>query len=195
MENSATTVASLNASLPGRYANALYALASETGNEAGAADTVEVVESDLARLGAAIATNDDLARLIRNPEVSRRAATKAMAGIAQVLELHAITGKFLGVLAENRRLSVLPEIMAAYRAIAAAARGEVSATVTSAHSLSSAQLQALSARLAARAGQAVNVTPEVDPALLGGLVVRIGSRQIDSSLRTRLNRLAQHIAG
>ena len=184
MENSG----GITASLQGRYAAALYELANE--NKA-----VASVESDLDSLGRALGESADLAALIRNPQIGRDAAAKAMEGVADLLKLSALTRNFLGVLAANRRLAALPDIVRAFASIAAAARGEVSAEVTSAHTLSSAQLKALEARLKAREGQDVKLSAKVDPEILGGLVVRIGSTQIDSSIRTRLNTLAQAMKG
>ena len=184
MENSG----GITASLQGRYAAALYELANE--NKA-----VASVESDLDSLGRALGESADLAALIRNPQIGRDAAAKAMEGVADLLKLSALTRNFLGVLAANCRLAALPDIVRAFASIAAAARGEVSAEVTSAHPLSSAQLKALEARLKAREGQDVKLSAKVDPEILGGLVVRIGSTQIDSSIRTRLNTLAQAMKG
>ena len=184
MENSG----GISASLQGRYASALFGLASEQG-------FVTAVESDLDKLGEAIAQSDDLAALIRNPEVGRDAAAKAIEGVAGVLGLSELTRNFLGVLAANRRLAKLPEIVRAFAAIAAAQRGEVTAEVTSAHPLSDDQLAALANKLKAREGREVKLKASVDPELLGGLVVRIGSRQIDGSIRTRLNSLAQAMKG
>ena len=184
MENSA----GITASLQGRYASALFELAREQ-------NSVAVVEADLDNLGAAVAASGELAALIRNPRVSREAAGKALDGVAAVLGLSQITKNFLGVLAGNRRLAALPDIVRAFAAIAAAERGEVTAEVTSAHPLSAEQLAALGARLQQREGASVKLKTSVDPELLGGLVVRIGSRQIDSSIRTRLNSLAQAMKG
>ena len=184
MENSG----GITASLQGRYASALYELASEQ-------KAVVAVESDLDKLGEAIATSADLAALIRNPRVSRDAASKEMDGIVSLLGLSPITKNFLGVLANNRRLAALPEIVRAFASIAAAARGEVTAEVTSAHALTATQLKALAAKLKEREGKDVKIKANVDPEVLGGLVVRIGSTQIDSSIRTRLNSLAQAMKG
>ncbi|WP_374283491.1 F0F1 ATP synthase subunit delta [Novosphingobium sp.] len=184
MENSG----GITASLQGRYASALYDLASEGGK-------VTAVESDLAGLGQAIAESADLAALIRNPRVTRDAASRAMEAVGKLLKLSPLTQNFLGVLAGNRRLAVLPDVIRAFAAIAAAARGEVNAEVTSAHPLSAAQLKALADKLKAREGKDVKLTAKVDPELLGGLVVRIGSTQIDSSIRTRLNTLANAMKG
>ena len=177
----------ITASLQGRYASALFDLAREQ-------DLVHAVEADLAQLGAALAASDDLAELIRNPQVSRAAAA-ALAGVAKLLGLSPLTGNFLGVLAGNRRLAKLPQIIRAFAAISASARSEVTAEVTSAHPLTDDQLSALSAKLQAREGGTVKLKTSVDPELLGGLVVRIGSQQIDSSIRTRLNSLAQAMKG
>jgi F-type H+-transporting ATPase subunit delta len=184
VENSA----GITASLQGRYASALFDLANETG-------VIAPVEADLEKLGAALASSEDLSALIRNPLVTRDAAGRALESVAGVLGLGDVTRKFLGVLAANGRLSALPQVIAAYGAIAAAARGEVTANVTSAHALSDEQIATLTAKLAAREGKSVKIKASVDPELLGGLVVRIGSQQIDSSIRTRLNSLAQAMKG
>jgi F-type H+-transporting ATPase subunit delta len=178
----------ITASLQGRYAAALFDLASEQG-------FVTAVENDLDKLGEAIVGNGDLAALIRNPQIARDAAAAAMEGVAGVLGLSELTRRFIGVLAANRRLSTLPEIVRAFSAIAAAERGEVTAEVTSAHALSDDQLAALADKLKVREGRQVKLKAKVDPELLGGLVVRIGSKQIDSSIRTRLNSLAQAMKG
>lgn len=178
----------ITASLAGRYAAALFDLASENG-------VVGTVESDLDKLGAAIRESGDLAVLIRNPRVSREAAGKAMEALAGLLGLSDLTGKFLGVLAANRRLSSLPGMISAFAAIAAEQRGEVAAEVISAHPLDTSQVEQLSQTLKAREGREVKLTARVDPEILGGLIVRIGSRQIDSSIRTRLNSLAQAMKG
>ncbi|MDE2436179.1 MAG: F0F1 ATP synthase subunit delta [Sphingomonadales bacterium] len=178
----------ITASLQGRYASALYDLASEQ-------KAVTAVESDLEKLGQAILSNGDLAALIRNPQIGRDAAAKAIDGVAGVLGVSALTRNFLGVLAGNRRLAALPDMIRAFATIAAAARGEATAEVMSAHPLSDAQLKQLGEKLKARQGKDVKITAKVDPELLGGLVVRIGSTQIDSSIRTRLNTLAQAMKG
>jgi F-type H+-transporting ATPase subunit delta len=178
----------ITASLQGRYASALFDLASERGS-------VTAVESDLENLGEAIAQTPDLAALIRNPRVGREAAGKAMDAVAKVLKLSPLTKNFVGVLAGNGRLSALPRVVSAFAAIAAAQRGEVAATVTSAHPLSAEQIETLRTKLTAREGREVKLKAAVDPAILGGLVVKIGSTQIDSSIRTRLNSLANAMKG
>jgi F-type H+-transporting ATPase subunit delta len=178
----------IKASLQGRYAAALYELASE-------GKAVAAVESDLEKLGAALTESEEFAALIRNPQVGRDAAAKAMEGLGKLLKLASLTQNFLGVLCANRRLAALPQIVTAFAAIAAAARGEVTAEVTSAHPLSPTQLKTLTDKLKVREGKDVKIKANVDPEVLGGLVVRIGSQQIDSSIRTRLNTLAQAMKG
>ncbi len=176
--------AGIKASLAGRYASALFDLASEAG-------TVSAVESDLDKLREALAESGELRALICNPQVSREALSRVMTGIAEHLGLSDLTRNFLGVLANNRRVSALPAMIRAFAMIAAAQRGEVQAEVASAHPLSAEQIAALESKLRAREGRTVKLTSKVDPDLLGGLVVTIGSQRIDSSIRTRLNSLAQ----
>lgn len=175
--------AGIQASLAGRYASALFELASEAG-------TVTAVESDLEKLRIALAESADLRSLTNNPQVSRGAAQAAIGGVAKLLELSGLTGNFLGVLAQNRRLSQLPSMIRAFNTIAAAQRGEVTAEVASAHALSDTQLAALKDKLTAREGRTVKLQTSVVPDLLGGLVVTIGSKRIDGSIKTRLNTLA-----
>ncbi len=176
--------AGIQASLAGRYASALFELASENGS-------VTAVETDLETLGEALRESDDLANATSNPQLSRGEQAKAVEAVAKHLGLSALTTNFLGVLAGNRRLSKLPAMIAAFKAIAAAQRGEVSATVTSAHALTDEQVRALKDKLTARVGRTVILTADEDPDLLGGLVVTIGSERIDASIRTRLNSLSQ----
>jgi F-type H+-transporting ATPase subunit delta len=180
--------ASIKASLPGRYASALFDLASEAGN-------VTAVESDLEKLAAALGVSGELRALIRNPEISRAALGRVLAGLGDPLKLDKLTPNFLGVLAENRRAGELPAVIRAFQAIAAAQRGEVTADVATAHPLTADQLGALEQKLRAREGRTVKVRTSVDPELLGGIVVTIGSRRLDNSIRTRLNSLAQAMKG
>ena len=184
MENSG----GIKASLAGRYAAALFELARER-------DLLSAVERDLEALAEAERGSPEFAALIRNPEISREVAGGAMTGIGDVLGLSDLTRNFLRVLAENRRLRSLPEMVRAFAAIAAASRGEVTAEVVSAHPLTDEQLAQLSQKLKEREGRAVKIHARVDPQILGGLVVTIGSRRIDSSIRTRLNTLAQAMKG
>ncbi len=182
------TSGGIEASLGGRYALALFDLAQ-------GAKGIDRVEADLAKVQAAVAGSDDLRRLTSSPLVARSAAVKAVLAVADELGLDATTRSFLGVLAENNRLSALPQIVRAFRTLAARHRGEVAAEVTSAHPLTDDQVAELKQQLRQRVGREVSVDLAVDPKLLGGLVVRIGSQMIDSSIRTRLNSLAHAMKG
>ena len=176
--------AGIQASLAGRYASALFDLASENG-------TVTAVESDLEQLSKALAESPEFASLTTNPKVCRTDAQNTLATLAKAMKLSPLTANFLGVLASNRRLAQLPAVIRAFRAIAAAQRGEVTAEVTSAHPLTDTQVETLRQKLTAREGRTVKLTTRTDPDLLGGLVVTLGSKRIDASIRTRLNSLAQ----
>lgn len=178
----------IQASLAGRYAVALFELAAEQGS-------VSAVESDLGTLLAALAESPDFAAVTTNPQLDRGARGAAVAAVAQHLGLAPLTTSFLGVLAGNRRLAALPDMIRAFQAIAAAQRGEVTAEVASAHPLSEEQLAAIKDRLTARQGRTVKLRTKTDPDLLGGLVVTIGSQRIDGSIRTRLNTLATAMKG
>ena len=180
--------AGIQASLAGRYASALFDLAVEAGN-------VSTVEGDLDALRRALNESDELSALTSNPQISRGEQGRAIEAVAGHLGLAELTRKFLGTLAQNRRLAQLPAIIRAFRAIAAAQRGEVTAHVASAHALTQEQLATLKDRLTAREGRTVRLDSEVDPDLLGGLVVTIGSKRIDGSIRTRLNTLAHAMKG
>ena len=180
--------AGIQASLAGRYASALFELASEAG-------FVSAVESDLETLADALRESGELRALIRNPEVSREALGRVLAGLGTQLTLSDLTRNFLGVLAGNRRVAELPATIRAFQSIAAAPRGEVTAEVASAHALTDEQLATLEQKLRARQGRTVKLQTRVDPDLLGGLVVTIGSQRIDSSIRSRLNSLAQAMKG
>lgn len=180
--------AGIQASLAGRYASALFDLASEAG-------TVTAVERDLETLADALGESAELRALIRNPEVSREALGRVLAGLGEKLGLSDLTRNFLGVLAQNRRAAELPATIRAFQTIAAAQRGEVTAEVASAHPLTDEQLTTLEQKLRAREGRTVKLKTRVEPELLGGLVVTIGSQRIDSSIRSRLNSLAQAMKG
>jgi F-type H+-transporting ATPase subunit delta len=188
VENSGGIQGNITAGLAGRYAVALFDLARESND-------IDSVQKSLATLKTGLAESADLAALVSSPVVSRGDAAKAIAAVAKAMKLDSLTGKFLGVLAENRRLADLPAMIDAYQAIVAAHRGEVTAKVTSAHPLSAAQLKALAANLKTRVGRDVQIATTVDPAILGGLVVQLGSQLIDGSIRTRLNSFAQAMKG
>ncbi|MAK98607.1 MAG: F0F1 ATP synthase subunit delta [Citromicrobium sp.] len=180
--------AGIQASLAGRYAVALFELAAEDG-------VVSAVESDLDKLSAALDQSPELASLTTNPQLGRKAKMSAIEEVAKLLELSTLTRRFLGVLAENRRLAETGRVIRAFREIAAAQRGEVSAEVISARPLTEDQLSSLKQKLTAREGRTVKLTSSVDPDMLGGLIVTIGSKRIDGSIRTRLNALTQAMKG
>ncbi|MDR6847312.1 MAG: F0F1 ATP synthase subunit delta [Sphingomonas sp.] len=182
------TSGGIQASLSGRYATALFELARDS-------KAIDAVEASLGRVRAAIAQSSEFAQLIGSPVVSRADAARAVAAAAEMIDVDDTTAKFLGVLAENRRLSQLPAIIRAFRGLAARHRGETTAEVTSAHPLTDDQVDALKLQLRTRIGTDVSVDLAVDPTLLGGLVVQIGSQRIDSSIRTRLNTLAHAMKG
>ncbi|QDY99914.1 F0F1 ATP synthase subunit delta [Nitratireductor mangrovi] len=165
-----------------RYAGSLFDLALE-------AKSVEQVENDLTGFEAMLADSDDLQRLITSPVFSADDQFKAMSAIVAKAGLTGLVANFLRVVARNRRLFAIPGIIKAFRRIAAEQRGEIAAEVTSAHDLTAAQRKELEATLKGVAGKDVAINLTVDPSLLGGLIVRIGSRQIDTSLKTKLNSL------
>jgi F-type H+-transporting ATPase subunit delta len=178
----------IQASLSGRYASALFQLARDE-NKLGA------VEASLGTVKQALAESADLRALASSPVVGRDAAGKAIGGVAGLLGLDPLTTNFLGVLAENRRLGTLSAIIRDFNQLAARHRGEVSAEVVSAHGLDDGQIASLKTRLKSMVGSEVAVDLKVDPSILGGLIVRLGSRQIDGSIRTKLNTLAQAMKG
>jgi len=178
----------IQASLSGRYATALFGLARDE-------QAIESVSASLQTLKSALADSDDFRRLTTSPLVTRAEAMKAVAAAAPGLGLDPITTKFLGVLAQNRRLSQLGAVIRAYGQLAASHRGETTAEVTSAHPLSNSQVEALKAQLKTQLARDVAVDLTVDPSILGGLIVKIGSRQIDSAIRSKLNSLAIAMKG
>jgi F-type H+-transporting ATPase subunit delta len=182
------TSGGIAAGLAGRYATALFDLAAADGR-------IDAVERDLAAVEAAMTESSELAGLVANPRVGRADGARVMAAVAAHLGLDALSGRFLGVLAENRRLGKIAPVTRAFRALAAAHRGEVRAEVTSAHPLTEAQTAELKAQLRRRVGRDVALTTRIDSSILGGLIVRIGSQMIDSSIRTRLNTLAHAMKG
>lgn len=165
-----------------RYAGSLYELAAD-------AKSVSKVETELGRFEALIEGSDELKRLIVSPVFSADDQLRAISAVADKAKISGLTGNFLRVVARNRRLFAIPGIIKAFRQIAAEARGEMAADVTSAHALSAAQEKELAKALKSVAGKDVAINVTVDPSILGGMVVKIGSRQIDTSLKTKLNSL------
>jgi F-type H+-transporting ATPase subunit delta len=182
------TSGGIRASLAGRYASALFDLARDERQ-------IDAVGRSLEALNQALVDSREFNKLVTSPLVSREEAGKAYAALAPRLGLDPITTNFLGVLARNGRKKELRSVIRAFRRLAAEHRGETSADVITARPLNDDQIAALKAQLRARAGRDVAIDAQVDPNILGGIVVKLGSQQIDASIRTKLNRLAQVMKG
>ncbi|MGG7564662.1 F0F1 ATP synthase subunit delta [Rhodovulum sp. DZ06] len=174
--------ASLSSELAGRYATALYELSEEAG-------LLETVERDLLSLRQALADSAELSDVIASPVYTRAEQQSAMGAVADAMGLEGLTKNTLKLMASKRRLFALPGVIGAYAEKMAAYRGEVSAEVTSAVPMRDDQLQALSEALSAAVGKSVNVNVTVDEAIIGGLVVKVGSKMIDTSIATKLSKL------
>jgi F-type H+-transporting ATPase subunit delta len=174
--------------LAGRYAVALFALAREQG-------ALDAVAGDLHGLREMLAASADLERLIRSPVLSREEQARALNALGERAGFAPLTQQFLGLVAHKRRLFALPKVIDAYDAMLAEHRGEVGAEVVSAVPLSAEQLDSVRQQLAGAVGQAVTLSTSVDPALLGGLIVRVGSRMMDASIRTKLHQLELALKG
>jgi F-type H+-transporting ATPase subunit delta len=172
----------------GRYATALFELAVDRG-------LIDQVADDLRQLQAMINESADLRRLIQSPLFSRDQQSDAMAAVLTSAGLSEMVRNFVGVVAGNRRLFALEGMIGAYRALVARHRGEVTAEVTSATPLSESQQSAVEQALRQAIGSTVAVDTKIDPDLIGGMVVRVGSRMVDSSLRTKLQRLQLAMKG
>jgi F-type H+-transporting ATPase subunit delta len=165
-----------------RYAAALFDLADER-------HELDTVARDLRELRAMLQDSGDLMRLLRSPVLTRDEQGKAIAAVAEGAGLSPLTRDFLGVVARNRRLFAVPEMIEAYLRNLAERRGEVTAVVTVAQPLNEARQAALTEQLRRAVGARVAVDVRVDPALLGGMIVKVGSRMVDASLSSRLQRL------
>jgi len=174
--------------LAGRYATALFDLADQQ-------QALDAVAADLLKLRQMIEESPELARLIRSPVLSRDVQARAMATITEKAELSTTVRNLVGVVAQNRRLFALTGIISGYLALLAARRGEVTAEVTAAQALTKGQLTAINEQLNRAIGSKVAVDVRVDPAIIGGLVVKVGSRMVDGSLRTKLTRLQLAMRG
>ncbi len=171
-----------------RYASALFELARER-------EALDAVAADLERLEALLAESRELGRLFSSPVVSRAEQRRAVLALAERVGLGELVRSTLGVLADHRRLAALPAIARAFRAKLAELRGEVTAEIVSAAPLAGEDLAALEGAVARFAGRKVRLETSVDPALLAGLVVRVGSRMVDASLKRRLQQLEQVMKG
>ena len=166
--------------MAGRYATALFELA----REQNAIDTVKV---NLDRFDALVAEIADLARLLRSPVLSADEQGRALSGVLDKVGIDGLAANFLRLVATNRRLFAALDMVKAYQALVAKHKGEVTAEVTVAEKPSEAHLAAIKDALRAVTKKDVQVDVKVDPAIIGGLVVKLGSRMVDSSLRTKLN--------
>ncbi|MGC6516874.1 MAG: F0F1 ATP synthase subunit delta [Candidatus Puniceispirillaceae bacterium] len=182
-------MSSVTTGLAARYAGALYDLASE-------AKAVDAVLGDLETLGSLVLEHDDLARLISSPVLSRAEQMSAMTAILEKAGAHELTVKFIGAVAENGRLFALTRISQNFSELVAKKRGQISAEVVSAVALDKERQKLVEKSVAKMAGSdKLSLSMRVDPSLIGGLVVRIGSRMIDTSIKTKLNRLEAAMKG
>jgi F-type H+-transporting ATPase subunit delta len=174
--------------LAGRYATAVFELAQEE-------KAVEILEKDFVALKAALASSSDLKRLVRSPVFTREEQGKAIGAVLTRMGVSQLCKNFVLLLAAKRRLFVLADIIRAFEGKLAQMRGEIRATVTSAHKLGDDQMAELKSILKAKLGREPRIETKLDPSLLGGLVVKVGSRMIDSSLRTKLNGIRAAMRG
>jgi F-type H+-transporting ATPase subunit delta len=163
-----------------RYATALFELALDQ-------NAIDAVGSDLATFDRLVDGSADLARLVRSPVFTAEEQLKALSAVIDRAGISGLTARFLKVVVSNRRLFAIRDIINGYRAMVAKHKGEVTAQVTVAEQVSSAHLAAIKDALNSVTGKQVQVDVRVDPAIIGGLVVKVGSRMVDSSLRTKLN--------
>jgi F-type H+-transporting ATPase subunit delta len=171
-----------------RYATALFELCDEQ-------KALDVVASDLVSLRSALAESAALRDVLRSPTLSRSVQARAMDAVLAAGGAHMLTRNLVQVAARNGRLFVVPDVVDAFLAELARRRGEMTAKVVSATALSSSQQAALEDALKGVVGAKVAIDVSVDPALIGGMIVKIGSRMIDSSLRTKLNKLQLAMKG
>src|SRR5215213_10909799 len=164
----------------GRYATALFELARDE-------KSIDAVRADLDRFEAMLADSADLKRLVRSPVFSSDAQSRALSAILDKAGISNTSAKFLKVLTANRRLFAVSDVIRAFRALVAKFKGEATADVTVAEALSDKNLDALKTALKAVTGKDVTLNVKVDRSIIGGLVVKLGSRMVDSSLRTKLN--------
>ena len=166
--------------MAGRYATALFELALE-------ANAVEAVKADLDRFDALVAESADLNRLVRSPVFSAEEQLQALSVVLDRVGISGLAANFFKLVAANRRLFAVHDMIKAFRALVAQHKGEATAAVTVAEPLKDAHVDALRAALKSVTGKDVDLDIKIDPAILGGLVVKVGSRMVDSSLRTKLN--------
>jgi F-type H+-transporting ATPase subunit delta len=177
-----------HSTIAGRYATAVFELAVE-------GKAMDAVAGDLAALKAMMKASPDLTRLVRAPVFSHDDQKKGMAAILSQMGANPLTVQFIFLLAAKRRLFILTDIITAFDAMVARSKGEVRAEVTSARPLSDGELAKLKEVLKAKLAREPKLETHVDPTLLGGLIVKVGSRMIDSSIRTKLDGLRTAMRG
>jgi F-type H+-transporting ATPase subunit delta len=173
-----------SAGMAGRYATALFELAQE-------ANAIDAVKADLERFDALIAESADLTRLVRSPVFSADEQSQALSAVLERAGIGGLAANFLKLVTRNRRLFAVRDMIKAYRALVAQHHGEATAEVTVAEQLKDEHAAALRAALKAVSGKEVDLATKIDPAIIGGLVVKLGSRMVDTSLRTKLNAIRQ----
>jgi F-type H+-transporting ATPase subunit delta len=178
----------MTAGVAGRYASALFELAQEQ-------NRLDEVDADLGKFQSMLDASGDLKRLVNSPAFAAEDQQRALKAVMDWASIGATTGNFLSVVARNRRLFAAEDMIKTFRGLLARHRGEVAAEVKSAIALTDEQVAALKARLKSTFGKDVRLDAKVDPSLLGGLVVKIGSRMFDSSLRTKLSNLKVVLKG
>ena len=166
--------------MAGRYATALFDLAQET-------NAIDAVKADLERFNGLVAESPDLTRLVRSPVFSADEQLQALSAVLERAEIGGLAAKFLKLVTTNRRLFAVRDMVKAYRQLVAEHKGEATAEVTVAERLKDEHVAALRSALKAVSGKDVDLDIRIDPAIIGGLVVKLGSRMVDTSLRTRLN--------
>jgi len=174
--------AGISTGIAARYATAVFDLAKE-------GKDIKALESDVAALEAAIDTSDDFKTLLTSPLYNRDEQGAAITAIAKQMKLSATVSNVLALLAAKRRLFVLPQLLAVLQDRLAEERGEITAEVTSAKSLTKTQTEKLVKTLTAQAGKTVTIKETVDESIIGGLIVKMGSRMIDTSIASKLNAL------
>ncbi len=170
--------------IAGRYATALYGLADEQ-------NVLDSVADDLRGVKELLASSDDLRHVLSSPLFGRSAQTNAVLAVLEAAGVSDLTRRFVGVVGQNRRLFALAATIDKFLEILATRRGEVTARVTSARPLSEGQIAALTEKLRSIVGNKVNIEADLDESLLGGLVVRVGSRMVDTSIRSKIQRLGR----
>jgi len=173
---------SISAGISSRYAKAVFELAKE-------AKKISDLEKDLDALGAALEESNDFRELLANPVYSREQLAAAVSAIGNKMKLTPMVANTLGLMAQNRRLFVLPKLVSTVKGMIADERGEVTAEVTAAKKLTKAQSDKLAKTLKATVGKDVVVNVSVDDSLIGGLIVKVGSKMIDSSIKSQLSNL------